>query len=534
MLDHSQKRADENWVAGVTLDQLSSNGRRVFKSGKKQIVVFQIGDRVFACNNRCPHQGFPLVEGDVSNECVLTCNWHNWKFDLSDGSTLVGGDTLRSYPTRVDGQQVYVDISDPLPEQVIEKALDDLHACFDRHEYDRMAREITRLQQVGGDPLMALKQTILWTYERFEYGTTHAVAAAADWLAYRDAKQSDTALGLGALLEAVGHFAWDSRRESIYEFTAAVAPFQEDAFVDAIEHEDQDTAISMVRGAFEAGLDYVDLHKAFSRAALAHYQNFGHALIYVYKTGQLIDRLDDRDVSLALSLLLTRSLIFASREDLIPEFKDYAPALDKWNPHGNRELSVEEIRTERTSQILDLISKSGGAPETLYDTGMQAAAWQMLHFDLDIQNATDGSVSNNANWLDFTHTFTFGNAVRKTCEMYPELWPQGLLQVFCFLGRNSGFVDATISQDQWSVSDVAAFVTEQKKTLIDHGQFEYIVSCHVLKLLSAFEEEAHERPASAWLPMAAASINRFLNEPLKRKHVLRTAKQAISFIEREG
>ena len=534
MPDHTANTVEENWVAAVTLKQLKQSGRQVFKSGKKQIVVFEIDGNIFACNNRCPHQGYPLIEGEVTKDCVLTCNWHNWKFDLTDGSTLVGGDTLRTYPTRVEGEQVYVEISDPPAEQIIEKSLRDLHASFDRHEYDRMAREIARLAQAGGDPLDALRKTILWTYEKFEYGTTHAVAAAADWLAYRDANPSDTALGLGALVECVGHFAWDSRRENIHAFVQTVAKFNEDAFVNAIEREDQDAAIAMVRGAFDNGLEYADLHKAFCQAALAHYQDFGHALIYVYKTGQLIDRLNDREVSLALTLLLTRSLVYATREDLIPEFKAYAPALDKWDREGMASLNEEEIRTGRTSQILDLISKSGGDPETLYDTGMQAAAWQMLHFDLGFQAATDGAVSNNVNWLDFTHTFTFGNAVRKTCEMYPDLWPQGLLQIFCFLGRNSGFVDATLSHDQWTVSDVGAFVCEQKKTLIDHGQFEYIVSCHILKLLSAFEEETLEHPNAPWLPTAAASINRFLNEPLKRKHVLRTAKQAISFVEREG
>ncbi len=530
----SSPSAANNWIAAIALCDLQKRGRKVLKIGTKQIALFYLKDRVYAVNNRCPHQGYPLIEGDLNKNCILTCNWHNWKFNLTDGSTLVGGDQLRSYEVRIDDGEVYIDISDPPADQVIDKALTDLQASFDRHEYDRMAREIARLDHAGGDPLDAVRKTILWTHEKFEFGTTHAVAAAADWLTYRDAFGDDRAARLAVLVEVVGHFAWDSRREKTYPFPTKTRPYKEDSFVEAVEQEDLQSAVAMVRGGFADGLNYLDLHKGFSRAALAHYQNFGHAMIYVYKTGQLIEKLADRDVALALSLLLTRSLVFATREDLIPEFKGYAPALDRWDPEGREKLSEADIRTAPTSQILDRITKSGGDPQALYDTAMQAAAWQMLHFDLKLQNATDGTVSNNVSWLDFTHTFTFANAVRKTCELYPELWPQGLLQIFCFLGRNSGFVDATGSQDKWAVADVCGFLAVQKQAVIDHGQFEYIVSCHLVKLLSAFDQEVEERPTSPWIPMAAAAINRFLNEPLKRKHVLRNAKQALSFVARES
>lgn len=534
MLDQQVAQNESNWVVALQRDALKKSGRTVVKLGSKQIAVFQIDEKLYACNNRCPHQGYPLVEGHVKEDCVLTCNWHNWKFDLKNGETLVGGDHLKTYPVRVEGDDILIDIADPPAGEVIAKALEDLNASFDDHEYDRMAREIARLEKAGGDPLDAVRQTILWTYEQFEYGTTHAVPTAADWLTFRAENIKDPSLALGALVEIVGHFAWDSRREDKHPYANARQNYDEDGFVRAIENEEQDTAVAMVCGAFRAGLVYSDLHKGFCRAALAHYQNFGHAMIYVYKTGQLIDHLKDREVSIALTLMLTRSLIFATREDLIPEFKSYAPALDKWDPAGAEIPNEHQLRTGRTSQILDMVTKSGGNPEALYDTGMQSAAWQMLHFDLNYQSGTDGTVSQNVGWLDFTHTLTFGNAVRKTCEMYPDLWPQGLLQIFCFLGRNSGFVDASQSQERWNVSDIPAFVAEHKSAVIDHGEFEYIVACHKLKLLSAFEQEMSDRPTAPWLTMGAASINRFLGEPLKRKHVLRTAKQALTFVEKEG
>ncbi|NQW01958.1 MAG: Rieske (2Fe-2S) protein [Rhodospirillales bacterium] len=525
---------DADWVVVLKQNALAETGRAVVRVGHKQIALFRSDGQIFACNNRCPHQGYPLSEGNLRDGCVLTCNWHNWKFDLSDGATLVGGDQLRIYPVRLDGDDVLIDIAEPSPETVVQKALTDLQASFDDHEYDRMAREIARLSKAGGDPLDAVRKAILWTHERFEYGSTHAVPAAADWLAQRADGAEDEASALAALVEVVGHFAWDSRREPRYPYPTGVQSYDEQGFVDAIENEDQDTAIAMVRGAFADGLAYVDLHRGLCRAALAHYQDFGHALIYVYKTGQLIDCLADRAVALALTLMLIRSLIYARREDLIPEFRSYGPALARWDGAGENVPDAAAVRTGRTSHILELAVQSGGRPQALFETAMQAAAWQMLHFDLAFQSGSDGTISQNVGWLDFTHTLTFGNAVRKTCEKYPELWAPGLLQIFCFLGRNAGFVDATQPQDHWQVADLAGFLARQKQALIDHGQFEYIVACHRLKLLTAFAEEVRDHPQAPWLALGAAAINRFLNEPLKRKHVLRTAKQALAFVATEG
>jgi nitrite reductase/ring-hydroxylating ferredoxin subunit len=34
---------------------------------------------VYAADNRCPHQGYVLKDGDIRGD-VLACAWHNWKF----------------------------------------------------------------------------------------------------------------------------------------------------------------------------------------------------------------------------------------------------------------------------------------------------------------------------------------------------------------------------------------------------------------------------------------------------------------------
>lgn len=536
-----RETADANaakWVKVAPLEETLGKGRHLFKAEGKQIAVFAGGGGVFACNNRCPHEGYPLMEGHVAaatpeGGCVLTCNWHNWKFDLTSGETLVGGDRLRRYPVEIRNGEIWIDIADPPPEEVAAMALGSLRESFRRHEYDRMAREISRLQRAGADPLDALRGAFSWTAEHLEFGCTHAQAGAADWLALRDVYAASEAERLVPLVEIVGHLAWDSLREPAFPFPSGQRPYDPAALVAAIEAEDEAAAVALVRGALAAGLAYRDLEEPLAEAALAHYQDFGHALIYVLKTGELITRLGPQSAE-PLLLSLVRALIYATREDLIPEFRAYAPALASWDGKGSAPIVAEDLLGLSVPKVLARANASSGDLGALYDALIGAAAWQFLHFDTSIQQAVDKPVSHNVNWLDFTHAITFGNAVRLLCGRYPRLWPQGLLQIACFVGRNTGFVERNVDAAPWQVAEPVEFLDTALAGLLNHEQFEYIVAIHHVKLLSAVKVELAAAPQAPWGPVLLAAINRFLHEPLRRKHPLRVANQAMGFVGAEG
>ena len=82
-------------ATGVSRAQLETEGRRLVRQDGRQVLLVAAGGRVFAIANRCPHEGHPLSEGTLGPGCVLTCNWHNWKFDLA-GAALVGRDPVRT------------------------------------------------------------------------------------------------------------------------------------------------------------------------------------------------------------------------------------------------------------------------------------------------------------------------------------------------------------------------------------------------------------------------------------------------------
>ena len=153
-----------NWTKAIALSELQPGERRIFRAAGKQILLIRTETDVFACNNRCPHEGYPLMEGSVANGaagCVVTCNWHNWKFDLISGETLVGGDVLRRYPTEVRDGMIWLDVADPPARQQIATALENLKDSFEDHEYDRMAREIARLTKAGERALLLPARSML-------------------------------------------------------------------------------------------------------------------------------------------------------------------------------------------------------------------------------------------------------------------------------------------------------------------------------------------------------------------------------------
>ena len=520
----------KDWTRVADVEALKAKGQLMVRIEGKQILLNDTADGILACNNRCPHEGFPLSEGSLDTNCLLTCNWHNWKFDLRTGESVYGGDRLRTYPVAVRDDGICLDLSEP-PAAVQQQAiLKNLHHAFDDNAYARLGRELARWQASGRPLPEAVASAIIWSHDRFEWGMTHAYAGAADWLALQDEYNGNGVAQLACAMEAIGHMADDTLRRPQFPYEAGQLDYDEDGFVEALEQEDQSTAIKMIRGGLAAGLGFDGMAGGLSRGALAHYQDFGHALIYVTKAGALITRLGEA-VAEPVLLTLVRGLIYARREDLIPEFRGYGPALAAWGDGDEAAPAADLYTGLNIARALALtVAHSGAKPTALYQALLGANAANLLTFDTDVQDRLDGKIGDNAGWLDLSHGLTFANAVRQTCNKYPKLWPAGLLQMACFAGRNAPYTDANQDTEMWRVTDPEAFLTDAIDGLFDHGRGEYIESVHRIKTTLAARAE---RDGAAGATVLAAA-NRLLNARLKRKHVWRTAQQSLNFVATAG
>jgi nitrite reductase/ring-hydroxylating ferredoxin subunit len=522
----------QRWMPAISAAELQKSEALLVRIDGKQIALFDTAEGIRACDNRCPHEGYPLSQGSLSAGCILTCNWHNWKFNLDSGENLYGGDRLRTYPVEVRGDQIWVDITDRPYAERRANIEGSLHDAFDDHSYDRIAREIARLKNLGDDPLDALRLAIDWSWQRFEFGWTHAFAGMADWLLLYDENSNNQELQLVCLVESVAHTAYDALREPEYPFSEAVSSFDETIFLNAIEEEDERAAVAGIRGGLRDGLLFNDFEAALTEAALAHYNDFGHSLIYVTKAGQLIQRLGAR-VAEPLLLSLVRSIIYARREEKIPEFRGYAPALVDWGSGRGSEPSIAQWRKFGIDKSLKAtVASSAADPEAIYGKLLMINTINLLSFDIDQQEKLHVSISGNVGWLDFTHGVTFANAVRKQCSRFPHLWSRGLLQMACFSGRNAAFTTPNYDLEKWALTDLKRDMKHLQGRVLDHGQGEYIVSVHWLKLALAVREEMQSLPDEQATYLGAA-LNRFINSPLKRRQARRTAHQSLQFVAKE-
>lgn len=103
-------------VDAGTVEDLKKAGCLTTKAGATPVCVFWHDGRAYAIDDRCPHMGFPLHRGTVESGLV-TCHWHNARFDLASGGTLDPfADDVRAYPVEIIGDRVVV-IADPPPDR---------------------------------------------------------------------------------------------------------------------------------------------------------------------------------------------------------------------------------------------------------------------------------------------------------------------------------------------------------------------------------------------------------------------------------
>jgi 3-phenylpropionate/trans-cinnamate dioxygenase ferredoxin subunit len=79
------------------------------------VAVVLHDDDVYAIHDECSHQAIPLSEGEVDG-CEIECWLHGSRFDLRTGkpSGPPATEPVPTYPVRVEGGDVLVDVTAPL------------------------------------------------------------------------------------------------------------------------------------------------------------------------------------------------------------------------------------------------------------------------------------------------------------------------------------------------------------------------------------------------------------------------------------
>jgi nitrite reductase/ring-hydroxylating ferredoxin subunit len=175
------RRGMTEFVRAAAVGDIPNGRGKLWRHADKRIALIRTDSGVFAADNRCPHEGYALVQGDVSGD-VLTCAWHNWKFRLADGEYLFGGENIRTYPVEVRDGYVFVDVTDPAPETIAPQLFASLLAAMGDVDVGRMARDTMRLRKIGTPLAEVVREGVRFGATRAEYGWNHSLATLADCL----------------------------------------------------------------------------------------------------------------------------------------------------------------------------------------------------------------------------------------------------------------------------------------------------------------------------------------------------------------
>jgi toluene monooxygenase system ferredoxin subunit len=78
----------------------------------ERVLLVNVENRIYAYADICPHQKSRLSEGTLTDK-ILRCGRHHWEFDVCSGFGVNPRNTcLKQFPTRVDGENILVDIDD--------------------------------------------------------------------------------------------------------------------------------------------------------------------------------------------------------------------------------------------------------------------------------------------------------------------------------------------------------------------------------------------------------------------------------------
>ena len=576
-----------NLVRAVSIADIPDGQGKLWRHGDKRIALFRNAAGVYAADNRCPHQGYALKDGDIRGD-VLTCAWHNWKFRLTDGKCVFGGENIRTYPVSVRDGWVYVDTTDPAPEEIAPELFASLLDAMGDVDTGRLARDTMRLRAIGTPLTEVVRAGVTYGATRAEYGWNHSLATLADCLTMAAAFQ-----GPLSALPVIQGLSTMSRTEvrrppraqpdpmdvvACYGSVAAGLA----AFPPLVDAEEGEQAEALLRGLLVAGASPGEIRHAFLCAITDHFLGYGHPMIYCQKAFDLLDRIGWSQADTVLAPLVP-AITWSTRYDRLPYMRRFlrawraadddpdvrarsardrgaaavpghvpVPAAPDPDIPGLRRILLDGMPEDAVAAVTGAVR--GGVPVPhIIDTVASVAAARLGRFDI----ASDTDDSKDAGWLDVTHTLTYTNALRWAWSVDPG--PQvlrGVMHAAWFVQWTSKFdakaepapvapywgskPDAVLAAIRKRDPDQAVALvkgydgpaapleTALTQAAAEDNSTASIMVAHAVKTTTAAIAESRVGTAGR-NPLAAAA--RFLAAPKRERFVYQATLDAIDFIQ---
>jgi nitrite reductase/ring-hydroxylating ferredoxin subunit len=540
---------------GATAD-FTEGTMKMATVGTRRIVVIRTASGLHALDNACPHQGYGMATGALDGE-LITCQWHNWKFDVRDGSCVRGEEAIPCHAVTIDGDDVLVSVTEPTNEQQREALWPSLRSGMERHYVGQVARDTARLLRADASPAEIMADALAIGAPKNEWGIGHEMATAADCLAWSEIRTGDEqALPLVQGLSGISEVSRDRPARPV------PAPDATIDFGTAIESEDVEGAMASVVASIHDGAEPAHLRHEFIDAVSQHHLDYGHGIIYTQKAFEILDRIG---WSHAPDLLphLAASIGWGTREDVLPYMRKAMRSIESVDLGA---LAAAEDRTTTGWYDDDLVDRllvadtapieiaaeavlQGAGVEGLLDAVTIGASRRLLRHDLDVEF----NEAEDFGWLDITHALTMSRAVRWAWQNDPGPHTARLAMFATWLLFDSGRAERRHGVPQAAVIDTpatdfgrairskdvgaslgwvhAAERTEAVDALIDAALADqagsFIVHAHVIKLTQAAAEEAETIDSVE--PLLAAA--RFTAAPRLERFVGANVAASLDFVQ---
>jgi naphthalene 1,2-dioxygenase ferredoxin component len=102
---------DKQWTKVIALSNVPADDVTAVNAAGRELAIYGVDGAVFATDNLCTHGHARLCDGFLDGH-EIECPLHQGKFDVRDGRPLCEPVTeaLRSYPVKIEGSRVFVQI----------------------------------------------------------------------------------------------------------------------------------------------------------------------------------------------------------------------------------------------------------------------------------------------------------------------------------------------------------------------------------------------------------------------------------------
>ncbi|SFS65855.1 Rieske (2Fe-2S) protein [Marininema halotolerans] len=413
------------WIAGGTIAELKEKGTKVIKGKGHGIALFFHEGQIHAVDNRCPHMGFPLHQGNLKDG-ILTCEWHHARFDLSGGGCLdPWADDMSTYATEVRDGDIWVH-SKPKQQRSIDRYRQRLKEGLEQNINLVIAKAIVGLIEAGESPAEVARIGVT-------YGTTYRMAGWRTGLTILTAMVNilphlDRKGQILALYQGMVHIANESARGGTRFLLEPL--FNDEVNKDrlarwyrqAIEVRDVQGAERILLTMIRNGATDKELSDMMMAAVTDHfYMDTGHLLDFHNKAFELLEHVGEGERERVLTSLLP---VFraAQRSEEVHSWQTpinlVDPLMEAFSkiedlPFGSRKAAIDEDGLVNTILADNPITTVKELTRALQE-GMDPARLAQLVSLAAMERIAHFHVQNDfGDWITVLHTFTHAHAVHK-------------------------------------------------------------------------------------------------------------------------